>query len=118
MKYKIKMMNKESQKALNLFQIEALKAAFAENYKEYDIVEDIPMFASIYTEQNGTPCISFNAEMCFHNNEPDVWCDAVFRSHDFYMEVGFYLTDAWQSTGDNSKEIRKMAYIRKFQLVE
>ena len=40
------------------------------------------------------------------------------RGHDYYMEVGFYLTDAWQSTGKNSKEIRQLAYIRKFELVE
>lgn len=115
---KIKMMNKKSRKALNFYQLEALKAAYAENFKDYPISDDIPMFSSLYTGQNGLPCISFDAEMCFHDSTPDVWCNAVFRSHDFYMEVGFYLTDAWQSTGKNRKEIQERAYIRKFELVE
>lgn len=50
---KIKMMNKESQKALNFFQIERLKSAYMDEWKDTEITsEDLSMFARLYTGTN------------------------------------------------------------------
>lgn len=116
---KIKMMNKESQKALNFFQVERLKSAYTEEWKDTEITsEDLSIFASLYTGTNGAKCLKFSAEMCFNHYEPNVWCEAVFVGYDCYVEAGFCLTDAWESDGKNGEELRKRAYIRRFELVK
>lgn len=46
----------------------------------------------------------------------DIWIDAtLFSSHDntFYI-VGAYLSDIWESTGDNDDALKSHMYIRKF----
>lgn len=113
---KIKMMNKEAQKNLTGYELETLKKAYNSEWKETDISENIEMFAALYTGENGAECLSFSAEMAFNKNDPNVWCESVFRAWNCYVEAGFYLTDAWEATGDNNKEIQNRAYIRRFDL--
>ena len=115
---KIKMLNKKAQMNLTGYQIEMLKEEYNSQYKDYPISEDLAMFARIYTGENGAECLSLSAEMAFNGSRPDVWCKGVFRSGNCYVEAGFYITDAWQSTGDNCKELQDRAYIRRFELVK
>lgn len=115
---KIKMLNKKAQMNLTGYQVEELKEEYNSQYKDYPIQEDLAMFARIYTGENGAECLSLSAEMSFNGSRPDVWCDGVFRSGNCYVEAGFYINDAWQSTGDNNKELQDRAYIRRYELVK
>lgn len=115
---KIKMMNKEAQKCLTGYELEYLKEAYSTEWKETIISDaEIASFAALYTGEYCAECLKFSAEMCFSNHQPAVWCSAVFKCFDRYVEASFYLSDAWEATGYNGEELRDRAYIRRFQLV-
>lgn len=51
----------------------------------------------------------------FADNNLDVWVRAyVFDSFCGFYVLGFYLSDCWQYSGDNTEEIMQRMYIRRF----
>lgn len=46
----------------------------------------------------------------------DVWIDATaYVNRDEFLIIGAYLTDIWQITSDNMKEIASHFYVRRFK---
>ena len=116
---KIKFMNRIDASSYSSAQLEVLKKSYEEEYQTLDITkDDIDMFGRIYCDKWGAHCLEFHAAMAFKYYEPDVWCEGVFMSDSTCVQVGFYLSDAWQSTGDNREELQRRAYIRRYNLLE
>jgi hypothetical protein len=52
----------------------------------------------------------------FNTKELDVYIEAVIECNNCITKVGYYLSDLWESTGDNRNELRELAYIRNYRL--
>lgn len=51
-----------------------------------------------------------------HSKKLDVWIDATaYVNCDEFIIIGAYLTDIWQISSDNYKEIASHMYIRRFK---
>lgn len=45
----------------------------------------------------------------------DIWLTVyAFNDYKGFYKIGAYLSDIWESTGDNSEELRNYMYIREF----
>ncbi len=66
--------------------------------------------------KNGRIWQQYNSE----SRDFDVWFTALLHDsyNSIYYEVGAYLSDIWQSTGDNREELKSHMFIREHRLVE
>ena len=95
-------------------------------YKDYDFRADAAMMARVASGTYGSfeilkcePRISGNCRIYdahdTNSGRLDIWVDAyAYNSYYGFYEFGFYLTDAWQVTGDNNDEIRKNMFVKAF----
>lgn len=49
-------------------------------------------------------------------HEIDLWLEAVVETDNCITKAGYYLSELWQSTGDNRDELRNLAWIRNYRL--
>ena len=130
MKIKVKLTPK-SKEILTLAEMPVVKEIlndFAEN--PYSLGEfELGVAARIAARQNGNFSyydvqaeISKNARIwnAYNDNSRDLDIWITFKAFDpftgFY-EIGCYLTDIWQSTGENGAEIRGRMFIREYKEV-
>lgn len=100
-----------------------------EELSDYSIEADRQMIARAAAGTNDTfEILKFTAEIAknsrvwnaYGTNDGetknlDVWMELyAYNKHVGFYEIGCYLTDIWQITGDNSEEIRNHFYINKF----
>ena len=100
-----------------------------EELSDYSIEADMQMIARTAAGTNDTfEILKFTAEIAknsrvwnaYGTNDGetknlDVWMEMyVYNKYVGFYEIGCYLTDIWQITGDNSEEIRNHFYINKF----
>lgn len=54
-----------------------------------------------------------------HSETLDIWIEATaYVNGDEFIMIGAYLTDIWQISSDNNKEIASNMYIRRFKEIE
>lgn len=124
---KVKLTN-EQKRYITVAQLPAVRAMIAE-MKDYDATGDAETVARIASGVNCTfEILRFDAEIAPNcrtwnafgddSEDLDIWLTvyAFNPSYGFYS-VGMYLTDLWQSTGDNGDEIRSHAYIQAYKEV-
>lgn len=121
--------NQESKKVLTVSEMPIVRQ-IVQDFKDNkdDLSWDLEILKNIFGADeiiNSTANISKNCRIYnYFNNESrniDIWIDAtLFCSYSsennggvFYI-VGAYLTDIYQATGDNWKELQSRMYVRKF----
>jgi hypothetical protein len=109
MKIKIK-----DKKSYTGYQLDEMKA-FADGIESLDWEKE--MAAAVYGINNwDKDVLRWDAAQAMHGNSGDVWIEAIIRGDDGFVDVGFYLSDLWQSTGDNREELQSKAYRRVYRL--
>lgn len=121
--------NKESKKVLTLSEMPIVKRIikdFKDN--EDDLSGDLEILMNIFSADEVIKSTAYVSKNCRAYNvfsddsgNIDIWIQAtiynIYSSENgggvFYM-VGAYLSDLWQSTGENREELKSRMYIRKF----
>lgn len=100
-----------------------------EELSDYSIEADMQMIVRTAVGTNDTfEILKFTAEIAKNSRiwnaygandgetkNLDVWMELyAYNKFVGFYEIGCYLTDIWQITGDNSEEIRNHFYINKF----
>ena len=93
-------------------------------YKDYNVGQDIGTLGCILNKWSAE-CLSWNAEIAKNNRVYnahsaesgylDIWINAIYDGGDVIYKVGAYITDIWESTGDNREELKSHMYIREFR---
>lgn len=121
--------NEESKKVLTLAEMPIVKRII-KDFKEdgNDLSWELEILISIFRADEVIKSTAYVSKNCraynVFNDESgniDIWIEAtlynIYSSENdggvFYM-VGAYLSDLWQSTGDNWEELKSRMYIRKF----
>ena len=116
---------KEAKRYLTLAEMPEVKKMVSD-LKEERIEDYAPIAARIASGRND-PFELLKAEAEISRNQRidngyhdgsgnlDVWMRFYFYNSTFgFYEVGVYLTDLWQSTGENAEEIKQYMYINGF----
>ncbi len=86
-----------------------INEAWNDNVKIYESSATI----SYYNGGNGS--LLTNEENALTKYPLDIYIELFAKGSDSCAEIGFYLTDFWQLTGDNADEIRTKAYINIYK---
>jgi len=86
-----------------------INEAWNDNVKIYESSARI----SYYSNGNGS--LLTNEENALTKYPLDIYIELFVKGSDSCADIGFYLTDFWQLTGDNADEIRSKAYINLFK---
>ena len=101
---------KEDSSAIEEYAKMAIRAVY--DGKAYNI-ETLKASASIAKN-----CRAWNA-YSDHSENLDIWIEATsYVNCDEFIIIGAYLSDIWQVSGDNQKEIASNMYIRRFKELE
>lgn len=77
-----------------------------ENFTYYDVQAEISKNCRAYNAYND------------NSGDLDIWITfKAFNPYSGFYEVGIYLTDIWQSDGENSAEILSHMFVRKYKWV-
>ena len=114
----------EQKKYITVSELPAVKRLIAE-MKSENFRFEAEIAARIATGENVNEILKIEAEIA-HNNRVynryddesgtlDIWFTIyAFNSYSGFYTIGAYLSDLWESTGDNADELRGHMYIREF----
>lgn len=116
---------KEEKKFITVAQMPAVNQII-KDMKEYPLSEDTQTIARVASGVNSTfeilkaeariakNCRVWNA-FSDESENLDIWIEVyAFNNYDGFYEIGIYLSDVWQITGDNGDEIRSHMYINEY----
>jgi len=95
--------------------VKELKESFKEMSKKDFISCEVQSMARIATKSRGHEfeILKFDIQICKNRDEVDAWVEAyAYNTFVGFADIGFYVSDAWSVSGDNSDEIYDRMYVR------
>ena len=120
-------MTEDSRKIITLADMPAVRRLIREMKEDNYIKEYGGMAARVASGEYDTfEILKAEAEVAKNNRvfnaffdgseNLDIWCRFyAYNSYYGFYEIGAYITDIWNITGDNSDEIRQQMYINAFR---
>lgn len=115
----------EQKKYITVAELPEVKKIIADMKEDTGLKDYAEIAARIVSRDNGNEILKAEAEIAKNNRifnrytdesgTLDIWLTVyAFNSYKGFYTIGAYLSDIWESTGDNAEELREYMYIREF----
>lgn len=115
----------EQKKFITVAELPEVKKIIAEMKEDTGLKDYAEIAARIASRDNGNEILKAEAEIAKNqrvfnrytdeSGNLDIWLTVyAFNSYKGFYTIGAYLSDIWESTGDNAEELRGYMYIREF----
>lgn len=115
----------EQKRFITVAELPEVKKIIADMKEDTGLKDYAGIAARIASRSNGAEILKADAEIArnervlnYYSDESgrlDIWLTVyAFDSYKGFYKIGAYLSDIWESTGDNNEELRQYMYIREF----